>query len=196
MRPIRPPLGSSPNALETAVIDLPGSDTRHVRATRDLVCRDFRDALGSFATGVTVLTTLATDGKPVGLTISSFNTVSLDPPLILWSLACDSPRLAAFRHAGHYAVNVLAADQEVISNRFASRDEDRFDALAFTPGLAGVPLIQGCSAWFECSHEAHYPGGDHLIFLGRVQRFARGQTADPLIFHAGRYRRLHSNSER
>ncbi|MEF8716147.1 MAG: flavin reductase family protein, partial [Accumulibacter sp.] len=189
MRPIRPPLGSSPDALETAVIDLPGSDTRHARATRDLVCRDFRDALGSFATGVTVLTTLATDGKPVGLTISSFNTVSLDPPLILWSLACDSPRLAAFRHAGHYAVNVLAADQEVISNRFASRDEDRFDALAFTPGLAGVPLIQGCSAWFECSHEAHYPGGDHLIFLGRVQRFARGQTADPLIFHAGRYRR-------
>jgi len=196
MRPIRPPLGSSPDALETAVIDLPGSDTRHARATRDLVCRDFRDTLGSFATGVTVLTTLATDGKPVGLTISSFNTVSLDPPLILWSLACDSPRLAAFRHAGHYAVNVLAADQEVISNRFASRDEDRFDALAFTPGLAGVPLIQGCSAWFECSHEAHYPGGDHLIFLGRVQRFARGQTADPLIFHAGRYRRLHSNSER
>ncbi len=196
MRPIRPPLGSSPNALETAVIDLPGSDTRHARATRDLVCRDFRDALGSFATGVTVLTTLATDGKPVGLTISSFNAVSLDPPLILWSLACDSPRLAAFRHAGHYAVNVLAADQEAISNCFASRDENRFDALVFTPGLAGVPLIEGCSAWFECSHEAHYPGGDHLIFLGRVQRFARGQTADPLIFHAGRYRRLHSNSER
>jgi len=194
---MRAPLDSSPDNPEAAAIDLPGGNTRHAQATRDrdLVCRDFRDALGSFATGVTVLTTLATDGKPIGLTISSFNAVSLDPPLILWSLACDSPRLAAFRHAGHYAVNVLAANQEAISNCFASRDEGRFDALVFTPGLAGVPLIEGCSAWFECSHEAHYPGGDHLIFLGRVQRFARGQAADPLIFHAGRYRRLHSNSE-
>jgi len=139
---MRAPLDSSPDNPEAAAIDLPGGNTRHAQATRDrdLVCRDFRDALGSFATGVTVLTTLATDGKPIGLTISSFNAVSLDPPLILWSLACDSPRLAAFRHAGHYAVNVLAANQEAISNCFASRDEDRFDALVFTPGLAGVRL--------------------------------------------------------
>lgn len=193
---MRTPLGSSPDGLKAAVVDLPDSDTRPAQAAKDLVCRDFRDALGSFATGVTVLTTLATDGTPIGLTISSFNAVSLDPPLILWSLACDSPRLAAFRHAGHYAVNVLAADQEAISNCFASRDEGRFDALVFTPGLAGVPLLEGCAAWFECGHEAHYPGGDHLIFLGRVQRFTRGQATDPLIFHAGRYRHLHSDSKR
>jgi flavin reductase (DIM6/NTAB) family NADH-FMN oxidoreductase RutF len=196
MRPdrlMRFPTGS-PECPEAVSTQLPDRGTGRAPAARDLVCRDFRDALGSFATGVTVLTTLAADGQPIGVTISSFNAVSLDPPLILWSLACDSPRLEAFRQAGHYAVNVLSAGQQAISDCFASRDEDRFGTLDVTAGLAGIPLIEGCSAWFECSNEAHYPGGDHLIFLGRVQRFARSEAGEPLIFHAGRYRHLRYDS--
>lgn len=174
----------------------PVSESGHVPAARDVVCRDFRDALGSFATGVTVLTALAPDGEPIGVTISSFNSVSLNPPLIVWSLACDSPRIAAFRSASHYAVNVLAANQSWVSDAFASRDEDRFGGVGVSTGLAGVPLIEGCSAWFECSNEAQYPGGDHLVFIGRVERYARGDGEEPLIFHAGRYRQLLEDSAR
>ena len=182
--------------METSVVDLPcmGCDADRSLQASDLVCRDFRDALGSFATGVTVLTALAADGEPVGVTISSFNSVSLEPPLILWSLSCTSPRLEDFRHASHYAVNVLAADQQWLSDCFAYRENDCFGAVGVTAGLAGVPLIGGCSAWFECSSEAQYPGGDHLIFVGRVRRFARGEAVEPLIFHAGRYRELRGDS--
>jgi flavin reductase (DIM6/NTAB) family NADH-FMN oxidoreductase RutF len=159
-------------------------------ASREMACRSFRDALGGFATGVTVLTTLAPDGQPVGVTISSFNSVSLQPPLILWSLATDSPRLEAFRRSRHYAVNVLAADQAWISDRFASRDPDRFSGVRSDTGMAGMPLLAGCVAYFECSSEAHYPGGDHIIFVGRVNRFSRREQVAPLIFHGGRYRLL------
>lgn len=154
--------------------------------------RDFRDALGHFATGVTVVTARMADGRPIGVTISSFNSVSLAPPLILWSLSSGSPSLAAFRNARHYAVNVLAAEQQWISDCFAGRGNDGFEAVVTREGLSGAPLIQGCTAWFECSHESQYPGGDHLIFLGMVQRFAWSPAGDPLIFHAGRYRRLRS----
>jgi flavin reductase (DIM6/NTAB) family NADH-FMN oxidoreductase RutF len=152
--------------------------------------RDFRGTLGRFATGVTVLTALAADCRPIGVTISSFNSVSLDPPLILWSLSLDSPNLEAFRNASHYSVNVLAADQQELSNRFASRRNDRFTDIPTRPGLSGIPLIEGCCAWFECSNEAHYPGGDHLIFVGRVERFAKGEAESPLVFHNARYRQL------
>ena len=153
-------------------------------------CRDFRSALGCFATGVTVVTALAADGCPIGVTISSFNSVSLAPPLILWSLSLNSPNLDAFRQARHYAVNVLAAGQQHLSDRFAARCADRFSDLPLHTGLAGVPLLDGCCAWFECSNVAHYPGGDHLIFVGSVEHFAQGQAGAPLIFHAGTYRRL------
>ena len=162
---------------------------------RDLVCRDFRDALGSFPTGVTVVTALAPDASPIGVTISSFNSVSLDPPLILWSLSCVSPSLAAFAQAGHYAINVLAADQQWISECFAARENDRFNGVKVSKGLGGVPLIEGCSAWFECSNEAQYPGGDHLILVGRVHRFSRGDADEPLIFHGGRYRKLRHDAQ-
>ena len=159
-------------------------------AAQGLCCRDFRRALGSFATGVTVLTTLDADGRSCGMTISSFNSVSLDPPLILWSLSLDSPSLATFRNATHYAVNVLAADQQALSNRFASRLIDRFEGVETRSGLSGTPLLEGCCAWFECRHEAIYPGGDHLIFVGRVERFAAQPGLAPLLFHAGAYARL------
>lgn len=153
-------------------------------------CRDFRSTLGRFATGVTVVTALTADGRPIGVTISSFNSVSLDPPLILWSLSLSSPNLEAFRNASHYSVNILSADQQHLSNRFASSSNDRFADIATSPGLSDVPLIEGCCAWFECTNEAHYPGGDHLIFVGQVERFSQGKTESPLIFHNGRYRQL------
>jgi flavin reductase (DIM6/NTAB) family NADH-FMN oxidoreductase RutF len=154
--------------------------------------RSFRDALGQFATGVTVVTSVGLDGSPIGLTISSFNSVSLDPPLILWSLSLNSPNLEAFRKARYYAINVLSAEQTDVSYRFASRVENRFAGISQRTGLGGAPLIEGCSAWFECEAEAQYPGGDHLILVGRVVRFAQGTSESPLIFHNARYRRLES----
>lgn len=154
--------------------------------------RDFRNALGQFATGVTVVTSVGMDGAPIGLTISSFNSVSLDPPLIVWSLSLNSPNLEAFRSARYYAVNVLSAAQIDISYRFASRVENRFSGLSQRSGLGGAPLIDGCCAWFECKAEAHYPGGDHVILVGRVERFAEGQAESPLIFHKAQYRQLKS----
>ncbi len=149
--------------------------------------REFRNALGRFATGITIVTALGPDEKPIGVTISSFNSVSLDPPLILWSLSTNSPSLEAFRQANRYAINVLAADQRGLSNRFASRSDDRFADVPVHAGLDAPPLIDGCCAWFECTPEAHYPGGDHLIFLGRVERFARGDATSPLVFFDGAY---------
>jgi flavin reductase (DIM6/NTAB) family NADH-FMN oxidoreductase RutF len=181
---------ASPEDPEADDLRCMQSENERLLAASDVLGRDLRDTLGCFATGVTVLTTLASDGEPIGVTISSFNAVSLNPPLILWSLACDSPRLAAFRCASHYAVNVLAANQQWVSDTFASRDDDRFGGVAVRSGLAGVPLIEGCSAWLECRNEAQYPGGDHLVFIGRVERHARSKFAEPLVFHAGRYRQL------
>ena len=184
------------NCPETpaAALDLQcqNCDTGRVLSARGYCCRDFRSALGCFATGVTVITARAADGSPIGVTISSFNSVSLDPPLILWSLSLNSPNLAAFRDASHYAVNVLAAGQQGLSDRFASRRSDRFVDLPIHAGLAGVPLLDGCCAWFECSNEAHYPGGDHLIFVGHVEHFAQGEAQAPLVFHNGAYRHLDS----
>ena len=186
---------SAENRPETqaAAIDLPcpsgaGGDAGLPPQRRE--CCDLRSTLGSFATGITVITARTDDGEPIGLTISSFNSVSLDPPLILWSLSVNSPRLEAFRSASHYAVNVLAADQQWLSDRFAGRRNDRFADLPQLAGLGGVPLLEGCSAWFECANEAQYPGGDHVIFVGRVERFAQGEAQSPLIFHGGRYRQL------
>lgn len=153
-------------------------------------CRDFRNALGNFPTGVTVVTALAPDGKPIGVTIGSFSSLSLDPPLILWSLSLSSGSVETFRQASHFSVNVLAADQQELSERFAAQNGDRFTQLPVTNGLGGVPLIDGCCAWFECSNETDYPGGDHVIFVGRVERFSQGPSDSPLIFHKARYRRL------
>ncbi len=159
-------------------------------AAKGYCCRDFRAALGNFATGVTVLTAVAENGERIGVTISSFNSVSLDPPLVLWSLSNDSPNLDAFRSAKFYAVNVLAADQQEISNRFAASHGDRFAGVAIRDGAHGIPLLDGCCATFECVNEIQYAGGDHLIFVGRVEHFAQDAEKSPLIFHGGRYREL------
>ena len=151
--------------------------------------RALRDTLGAFATGVTVVTALDPDGRAIGLTVNSFNTVSLDPPLVLWSLSLDSPNVDAFRAASHFAVNVLAADQQVVSERYAQRNSDKFDDIDWRGGLGGAPLLPGCCAVLECRNEARHAGGDHLIFIGRVERFSRREVA-PLVFHGGRYRSL------
>jgi flavin reductase (DIM6/NTAB) family NADH-FMN oxidoreductase RutF len=151
--------------------------------------RELRDALGAFATGVTVVTALAPDGRYIGLTVSSFNTVSLDPPLIVWSLSLGSPNLEAFRSARHYAVNVLALDQAWLSQRFALPNGDKFGGLELGIGLGGVPLLPGCCGYFECRNEVQHPGGDHAIFIGRVERFNR-VAKEPLVFQGGRYRAL------
>ena len=174
----------APAPLDSACLDC---TTGRTLTAQGLCCRDFRRALGTFPTGVTILSTLDADGRPCGMTISSFNSVSLDPPLILWSLALNSPSLATFRNASHYAVNVLAADQQSLSNRFASRLDDRFEGVEVSAGLSGTPLLEGCCAWFECRHEAIYPGGDHLIFVGRVERFSHQAGHPPLLFHGGAY---------
>ncbi|HMM54831.1 MAG TPA: flavin reductase family protein [Candidatus Desulfobacillus sp.] len=151
--------------------------------------RALRDALGAFATGVAVVTAVRPDGRPAGLTVNSFNTVSLDPPLVLWSLSRRSPSLAAFRQASHFAVNILSAGQQALSERFARRDSDKFAGIDWQAGLGGAPLLPGCCAVLECGNEARHDGGDHLVFIGRVERFARSE-APPLVYHRGRYRFL------
>jgi flavin reductase (DIM6/NTAB) family NADH-FMN oxidoreductase RutF len=148
--------------------------------------RALRDALGMFATGVTIVTARPQGGAPIGLTVSSFNAVSLAPPLIVWSLQMDSHNLEAFRTCSHYAVNVLAEDQVVLSERFAAPVEDRFAGLDLRAGLGEAPLIPGCCAWFECRNEIRHPGGDHLLFIGLVERFARA-PGRPLLYFGGRY---------
>lgn len=148
--------------------------------------RSFRDALGRFATGVTIVTTLDPGGRPVGLTANSFNAVSLDPPMVLWSLSRRSINLQTFVAAGHFAVNVLAADQRALSDRFARPVDDRFAGVAWEAGAAGVPVLAGATASFECATDTRIDGGDHVIFIGRVARF-RHADKEPLIYHAGRY---------
>lgn len=189
--PLPPRLPSAAQAAAPpADLSRARGDDSDLAAADDRFGRALRDSLGSFATGVTVMTTCAEGGQAVGITINSFSSVSLDPPLILWSLSNRSPSLDTFRRAPHYAVNVLAEEQEWISSHFSLRCNDHFASVELIPGFAGIPLIADCLAWFECAHEAHYPGGDHLVFVGRILRFAQGRKSKPLVFHGGRYRRL------
>jgi flavin reductase (DIM6/NTAB) family NADH-FMN oxidoreductase RutF/DNA-binding MarR family transcriptional regulator len=148
--------------------------------------RRLRDCFGRFATGVTIITTLDQDGRPTGLTANSFSSLSLDPPMILWNLGKNSSQIEAFRNAEYYAVNVLSADQIDLSNGFASNKEDRFTGVSYAPGIGGVPLIADCVAWVECRSAAVYDGGDHLIFVGEVERFDYSDRP-ALLFHGGRY---------
>jgi 3-hydroxy-9,10-secoandrosta-1,3,5(10)-triene-9,17-dione monooxygenase reductase component len=157
--------------------------------------RELRQALGAFATGVTIVTTRTAGGGPVGLTANSFNSVSLDPPLVLWSLALTSQHIDVFRRAGCWAVHILSAGQESLSARFASRVPDRFAGVLWTEGDGGVPLIEGCSARFVCRTAFEYEGGDHAIFVGQVSELTRDQ-APPLIYHGGRYARVMPQTEK
>ncbi|MEQ1439061.1 flavin reductase [Fontimonas sp. SYSU GA230001] len=147
---------------------------------------EFRRALGAFATGVTIITARAADGTPLGMTVNSFNSVSLNPPLVLWSLANSSLSFDAFCKAEYWAVHVLSAEQQELSARFARRGEDKFSGLELDAGIGGIPLLRGCAARFQCRTASQYQGGDHVIFIGEVLAFDRDETA-PLVFHGGRY---------
>lgn len=148
--------------------------------------RSFRNALGRFVTGVTIVTTLDEAGRPVGLTANSFNSVSLDPPMVLWSLALRSQNRPVFETARHYAVNILASDQHALSDRFARPVADRFAGVSWRAGHCGVPVLDGVTAVFECMNDTRMEGGDHLVFLGRVEAFDHFDK-EPLIYHSGRY---------
>ena len=149
---------------------------------------EFRAALGMFATGVTVITARRADGTLVGLTANSFNSVSLAPPLVLWSLARSAGSMPAFERGSHYAVNILAASQHALAERFASKTvADRFADLTFREGSGGAPVLEGAAAVFECFNRSRYEEGDHVIFVGEVERCSWRAGAQPLIFHGGRY---------
>ena len=148
--------------------------------------RSLRQVLGAFVTGVTVITTLDPSGQPVGLTANSFSSVSLEPPLVLWSQSLSAPSYPIFRDAERFAISILAEDQVEISNRFAGRVKDKFEGVAVRAGLGGVPLVEGAAAYVECLRELSYPGGDHAVFLGRVVRIERRERR-PLVFGSGRY---------
>jgi flavin reductase (DIM6/NTAB) family NADH-FMN oxidoreductase RutF len=148
--------------------------------------RQFRDALAQFATGVTIIAARAPHGF-VGFTANSFNSVSLAPPLVIWSLARRSRSLGVFEGAEQYAVNVLAHDQVELARRFSRPHTDRFAGVPFRLGAAGAPLIEGCAAWLECRHHALHPAGDHMLFIGEVLASAH-RHVPPLLWHGSRYR--------
>jgi flavin reductase (DIM6/NTAB) family NADH-FMN oxidoreductase RutF len=149
--------------------------------------QEFRAALGMFATGVTIVTALAADGQVIGLTANSFNSVSLTPPLVLWSLSRAAASMAVFSAGSHYAINVLAADQKALAERFATRGADRWQGVTFDVGAGGAPLLHGAAATFECFNRSRYEEGDHVIFVGEVERCTHRDGAQPLLFHGGRY---------
>lgn len=153
---------------------------------KDFDAKAFRNALGSFATGVTIITTRAADGEPLGLTVNSFNSVSLDPPMVLWSMAKTAFSLPIFREADYWAVHVLSSAQEDLSTRFAMRSENKFADLDLEQGVGDIPMLRDCTARFQCKTAFQYEGGDHVIFVGEVQAFDQEETA-PLVFHGGRY---------
>ena len=148
--------------------------------------RQLRDALGRFPTGVTVITTRTPDGKQEGLTANSFAALSLDPPLVLWSLGSGSKSLASFRRAGQFVINVLGADHGHLSHRFATPRESKFEGVETQAGVGGCPMLCDALACFECETHRAIELGDHWLFIGRVLRFGFREGA-PLAFHAGQY---------
>lgn len=156
--------------------------------------QELRAALGCFATGVVVVTTLGKGGAPVGLTINSFNSVSLDPPLVLWSLALSAPSLDAFRSHPAFAINILSAEQADACRQFARPAPDKFAGVGWTPGHEGVPVLDGAVANLQCRTFRRYEGGDHEIFLGEVVGL-RASDREPLVYHRGRFAQVMAPQE-
>lgn len=176
-----------------------GSESAAVPASRprSFSDRDFRDALGLFATGVVVITaTGSSGGEHLGATISSFSSVSLDPPMILFSIGRHSKAFAAWQAIDAFAVNILGEDQSAVSTRFARPLTDKWTGVKTRPGLGGIPLLPEALAWIECRSHAKYDGGDHLIIVGEVLGLTARpkEGARPLVFFGGRYRQLDANS--
>ena len=163
-------------------------NTRSPRAiARGFDSAHFRQALSQFATGVTVITTRLADGSFRGLTASSFNSVSLDPPLVLWSLGAGANSLPVFSGNSHYVINILSAGQQDLAMRFSRRTEtDPFDGIEYELSRTGLPILKGAAAWFECHNRSRYPEGDHVIFVGEVEE-CDVQPQAGLLFHGGRF---------
>ncbi|QQO17042.1 flavin reductase family protein [Bradyrhizobium diazoefficiens] len=157
--------------------------------------RDFRNALGTYGTGVTIITATAADGKPYGITCNSFASVSLNPPLVLWSLGTYSSSLTAFQNASHFTVHVLGTSQQELANKFAKSSEDKFAGVDWTPGLGNAPVLAESVANFQCRSVNRYYGGDHVIFLGAVEAYAYN-ASEPLLFARGTYGRFLADDER
>lgn len=150
--------------------------------------RHFRNALSQFATGIAVITTRADNGSFVGLTVTSFNSVSLDPPLVLWSLSNIASSMPLFMKNTHYVVNILAADQVALADRFSRRIPNRFEGVEYELSSTGLPILKGVAAWFECANRSRYPEGDHVIFIGKVEHCdVSPQNQAALVFHGGHY---------
>jgi flavin reductase (DIM6/NTAB) family NADH-FMN oxidoreductase RutF len=159
-------------------------ENEYSRDNSPLDPRDFRNALSSYATGVTIITAVAEDGRPVGLTCNSFASVSLNPPLVLWSLVIYSPNMATFQNASHFSVNVLGASQQALAKQFAVHSDDKFAGVDWSPGLGGAPVLPDTVACFQCRSADRYYGGDHVIFLGAVEAYSY-RRAEPLLFAQG-----------
>jgi flavin reductase (DIM6/NTAB) family NADH-FMN oxidoreductase RutF len=151
--------------------------------------RDFRNALGTYATGVTIITAAGDAGTPHGLTCNSFTSVSLNPPLVLWSLVVYSRNMSVFQNASHFAVNVLGASQQALAVKFATSSNRKFEGVAWRPGRGGAPLLSGCVAHFQCRTVDRYYGGDHVIFLGAVEAYNYASD-ESLLFARGKYGRF------
>ncbi|NOX73841.1 MAG: flavin reductase family protein [Alphaproteobacteria bacterium] len=145
-----------------------------------------RRAFGKFATGVAVVTTNGEGGKPFGLTINSFSSVSLEPPLVLWSLTNKSPNLEVFRQASHFAINILSSEQRQICNQFASKIDDRFQNINWFRGVHDLPVIRNTIATFECRRSQLVDAGDHVVFFGEVMECEQSDL-EPLVFFSGQF---------
>ena len=177
----------SASSLLQAVLDTcePGSAASTLLSDT----RDLRNALGRFATGVTVVTARGPDGTAAGVTVNSFCSVSLDPPLVLWCLCKRAPSGRVFLKSTHFAIHVLAEDQAELSTRFSRPSANKFAGLVLTQGLGGAPLLEGAVARFQCRLEQRHDAGDHYIMIGRVEDYTHA-AGSPLVFHTGAYRKL------
>jgi len=176
--------------MSAASQQIENSDDGVARGAEILDTRAFRNALGVFATGVAVATTLAADGTPIGITVNSFTSVSLVPPLVLISVGRSNLSFPQFQRCRHFAVNVLSADQRGISQRFAVTSEDKWRDIPVRAGAFGCPIFDTALAVFECKVERRNKAGDHTILLGRIVAFNSRQQGEPLIFYRGAYERL------
>ena len=169
--------------------DVPDSANELASGQSSIDPRDFRNALGTYATGVTIITAVDGAGNPCGLTCNSFASVSLNPPLVLWSLLIYSRTMTVFQNASHFAVNVLGVSQQSLAAKFAMPSSRKFEGVDWTPGLGGVPLLAGSVASFQCRTADRYYGGDHVIFLGAVEAYSYNRN-EALLFARSGYGRF------
>lgn len=151
--------------------------------------RALRNAMGNFATGITVITTVDQQGNPRGMTANSFSSVSLEPALVSWCVGKESRLFELFQQVDYFAVNILHSAQASVSQLFAGSEQDKFSKVEWHSGMYGLPLLDDCPCIFQCQVEHRHPGGDHIILVGRVLEF-RNEPLEPLIFHGGQYRTL------